>query len=253
MQTLWQDVRIAVRILRKNPGFTAVAVLTLAIGIGANTAIFSVVYCVLLKPLPYPGADRLIAITQADRPGGEKSLSCSFPKFTLINEQSRTLKSKAAYYSLTLSLATEREPVAVRGARISQDFFRVLGISPVLGRSFLPDEEQTGGADVAVLSDGFWRSHFGGDKNILGKLLTLDGMNTTIIGILPPNFQFPFEFPEPEVWLPRVFEHPLLKPVQVQIGAGYLSVIARLRAGATLAQADSELSAINARYILRYE
>jgi putative ABC transport system permease protein len=223
--------------LRKNPGFTAVAVLTLALGVGANTTIFSVVHTVLLEPLPYPGADRLVSLTAS-----------SFPKYTQIHDQSRTLESTAAYYSFGSSLTTPQEAEAIRSAHVTQDFFRVLGVMPARGRNFLDEEQQPGGANVAILSDGFWHSHFAGDAGILGKTLVLDGNSTTVVGILPPTLRFPFEFPEPDVWLPRVFEHPLLKPAQVQLGAGYLSMIGRLAEGKNLAQAQAELDTIEDRY-----
>jgi len=223
--------------LRKNPGFTCVAVLTLALGVGANTTIFSVVHAVLLKPLPYPGAGRLVSVTAS-----------SYTKFTLIHDQTQTLESIAAYYSFGSSLLTAQEPEAIQSAHVSLDFFRVLDVAPARGRAFLTEEEQTGGANVAILSDGFWRSHFAGNEGTLGKTLVLDGKNTTVVGILPASFRFPFEFPEPDVWLPRVFEHPLLKPVQVQIGAGYLSVIGRLREGENVSQAQAELDTIDDRY-----
>ena len=217
MHSLGQDLKHALRLLRKNPGFAAVAMLTLALGIGATTTIFSVVHSVLLKPLPYPDADRLVAISAA-----------SFPKFTQISEQTHTLENVAAYYSFGVSLATSREPEAIRGVHVSPDFFRVLGVNVARGRSFLPEEQQPGGPNVAILSDGFWHGHFAADRGILGKTLTLDGTSVTVVGVLPATFEFPFVFPEPDVWLPRVFEHPLLKPAQVHLGAGYLDVIGRL-------------------------
>jgi putative ABC transport system permease protein len=242
------DLALALRMLRKNLGFTGVAVLTLALGIGANTTIFSVVRTVLLKPLPYPNAERLRSIFQADSRDKSKVLSLSFPKFSQLAEQSHAWENVAAYYSLVVSLDTPREPEAVNAARVSLDFFRVLGVSPSRGRSFLPEEEQSGGANVAIISDAFWHSHFAGEERVFGKTLVLDGNATTIVGILPADFHFPFEFPEPQVWLPRVFEHSLLKPQQVQLGAGYLSGIARLRAGVTVQQAQAELDTINDRY-----
>jgi putative ABC transport system permease protein len=223
--------------LRKNPGFTWVAALILALGIGANATIFSAVHTVLLEPLPYPDSGRLVSLTAR-----------SFPKFTQIHEQTRTLQATAAYFSFGSSLQTPREPEAIQSAHISLDFFRVLGIMPARGRTFLPDEQLPGGPNVAILSDGFWHGHFAGDESILGNTLVLDGNNTTIVGILPASFRFPFEFPEPDVWLPRVFEHPLLKPAQVQLGAGYLSVIGRLRDNNTLSQARAELDTIDVRY-----
>ena len=223
--------------LRKNPGFACVAVITLALGVGANAAIFSVVHTVLLKPLPYPAAQQLVSLTAS-----------SFTKFTQIHDQTRSLQATAAYYSFGSSLATPQEPEAIRTAHVSLDFFRVLSVTPARGRTFLPEEQQPGGASVAVLSDGFWHSRFAGKEDILGKTLVLDGNSTTVVGILPSSFRFPFEFPEPDVWLPRVFEHPLLKPAQVQLGAGYLSVIGRLGEDTNLAQAEAELDTIDARY-----
>jgi putative ABC transport system permease protein len=237
VRTFIQDLKFALRMFRKNPAFTAVAVLTLTLGIGANTTIFSVVHTVLLKPLPYPQADLLVSLTAS-----------SYPKFTLIREQSRTLEATAAYYTLTLNLVTQGEPEAIRGAHVSADFFRVLRVAPSRGRLFASEEEQPGGANVAMLSDGFWHSHFAGNESVLGKTLALDGNSTTIIGILPASFHFPFAFPEPDVWLPRVFEHPLLKRSQVELGAGYLSVIGRMRSQNTLRQAQVELDTLESRY-----
>jgi putative ABC transport system permease protein len=237
MTALMQDFKFAARMLRKNVAFTAVAVFTLALGIGANTAIFSVVRRVLLTPLPYPNADRLLSLSAR-----------SFPKFTQIQEQSHTLGHVAAYYSTTLSLATSGEPEAIKAEHVSQDFFDVLAALPARGRLFLPEEQVLGGANVAVLSDAFWHSHFAGRDGALGQSIVLDGVSTTIVGVLPASFHFPFEFPEPQIWLPRVAEHPLLKPAQIQIGAGYLSVIARLQPGETLSRAQAELNTIDDRY-----
>ena len=248
MHTLWQDLRFAVRMLRKNPGFAAVAMLTLALGIGANTAIFSVVHAVLLRPLPYSDSDQLLAISQTDRASGTTGVPVSFTKFTEISEQNKSLASVAAYYPYTPSLVSEHEPELVNAVRISADLFRVLGITPRLGRSFLPEEEAPGDNDAAILSDGFWHSHFAADPGLLGKTLSLDGKSVTIVGVLPASFHFPLQFPEPDVWLPRVSESNFLTPQQIHSGAGYLSVIARMRPGETLSRAQAELSAIDGRY-----
>jgi putative ABC transport system permease protein len=252
VETLWQDIRLAFRMLRRNPGFTAVALLTLALGIGANTVIFSLVHAVLLQPIPYPAAERLISISQFDSRTNTKGLSLSLPKFEQIAEQSRTLESVAVYYLRGMSLETSHDPEALSGARVSADFFRVLGVAPARGRTFLPQEDQPGAADVAIVTDGFWHSHFAADDDVLGKSLVLDGNSVTVIGILPASFRFPFETPEPQVWLTRVSEHPLLKPLQVNMGAGYLSGIARRRSGETIAQARAELGTINAGYAQRF-
>src|SRR5579863_6993559 len=248
MQTLWQDLKFALRMLRKNPGFTAVAILTLALGIGANTAIFSVINTVLLQPLPYKDPARILNLSGMDLKTQTSGAFLSYTKYTQIQEQNKTLESIAGFYPLTLSMVTEREPEAVNGARASVDFFRVLGISPARGRAFLPEEEQDGGPDVAVISDGFWHSHFAGDPAAMGKALVLDGKSATIVGILPASFRFPLQFPEPDVWLPRPSETVLLTPAQVRSGASYFNMIARLRAGETLQRAQAELDAINASY-----
>jgi putative ABC transport system permease protein len=248
IETFWPDLKFALRMLRKNPGFTAVAMLTLALGIGANTAIFSVVHAVLLRPLPYGDADQLLAISQTDRASGTTGVPVSFTKFTELCEQNKSLASVAAFYPYTPSLVSEHQPELVNAARVSADLFRVLGITPLLGRSFLPEEEAPGGKDVAILGDGFWHSHFAADPGLLGKTLSLDSKRVTVVGVLPASFHFPLQFPEPDVWLPRVSEPSFLTPQQIHSGAGYLSVIARMRFGETLSRVQAELSAIDGRY-----
>ncbi len=248
MRSIVQDLRFAMRMLGKNPGFTVVAVLTLALGIGANSAIFSVVDAVLLRPLPYRDPHRLIYLSQVNLQTQTNGIFLSFPKYTQIAEQSRTMESVAAYFAATLNYVTKREPEALNGARATGNFFHVLGIAPVLGRTFLPEEELPGAADVAILSDGFWHSHFAGDEHVLGRSIVLDGKTATIIGVLPASFSFPLQFPEPDVWLPRVTDAPFLRPEQVRTGAGYLVVLGRLRDGETLARAQAEFDGINARY-----
>ena len=248
MRSTIQDLGFALRMLGKNPGFTLVALLTLALGIGANSAIFSVVNAVLLQPLPYRDPARLLYLTQINLQTQTNGIFMSFPKYTQLAEQSRTMESVAAYFASTLNYVTAREPEALNGARATGNFFQVLGITPALGRTFLPEEQHPGAADVAVLSDGFWHSHFAGDEHVLGRSIVLDGKPATIVGVLPANFRFPLQFPEPDVWLPRVAEAPFLRPEQVRTGAGYLIVIGRLRGGETLSRAQAEFDTINARY-----
>jgi putative ABC transport system permease protein len=248
MTVIVQDLKFALRMLRKNPGFTIVAALTLALGIGANSAIFSVVNAVLLQPLPYQAPGRLLFLSGLSRQTGAVGANMSYTKFTQIKEQSHTLEGTVAFYSTTLSLVTEREPEAITANRVSGDFFKVLGISSIRGRDFLPGEDALGAADVALLSDGFWHSHFAGDTGVLGRSITLDGRPVTIVGILPRSFRFPLQFPEPDVWLPRVSDPTFMRPEQVRSGAGYLSVIARLRSGESLAAARAEFDTIDARY-----
>jgi putative ABC transport system permease protein len=248
MRTIWQDVKFALRILKKNPGFAVVAVFTLALGIGANTAIFSVVNAVLLRPLPYRDSGRLLSISQEDRQSRTYGIPLSYTKFTQMQAQNRTLEGAAAYYVLGLALATRHDPELVIGAHVSQSFFDVLGVRPARGRTFLPEEQSPGGPDVAVVSDAFWHSYFAGDESLLGQTITIDGRNVAVVGILPESFKFPLQFPEPGVWLPREFENSTLRPEQIQTGAGYLSIIARLRPNESLARAQAELDTINSRY-----
>ena len=248
MQALLPDLKFAARMLGKNLGFTAVAVLTLALGIGANSAIFSVVNAVILHPLPYRDPSQLLFLSGVVLQTKTSGLGVSFTKYSQIREQSSALEGIAAYYGTTLSLVTDREPEAINGARAARNLFPVLGVTLERGRDFLPEEEAVGAADVAIISAGFWHSHFAADENILGRSLTLDGRPVTIIGVLPASFHFPLQYPEPDVWLPRVSDPPFLTTVQVRTGASYLGVIARLHRGETLVRAQAELDTIDARY-----
>jgi putative ABC transport system permease protein len=241
-------VKFALRMLRKNPTFTIIAVLTLALGIGANSAIFSVVHAVLLQPLPYKNPAELLYLSGLNRQNGATGVSMSYTKFTQIREQTRTLEPPAAFYVATFSLITGREPEAVSGIRISQNLFSLFGVSPILGRDFRAEEEVPGGDDVAIISDGFWHSHLGADPSALGRTMSVDGRSVTIVGILPANFHFPLQFPEPDIWIPGISDPAFLLPAQVRSGAGYLSLIARLRSGESLTSAKAELDTIDARY-----
>ncbi len=248
MSSLLQDLKFALRMLQKNAGFTLVAVLTLALGIGANSAIFSVVHAVLLQPLPYQNPKQLLFISGLNRQTGASGVSMSYTKFTQIQQQTHSLETPAAFYSTTLSLLTGREPEAISGNRVSRNLFRVLGVSLARGRDFRPEEEVPGAAGVAIISDGFWHSHFGSDPGALGRTMTIDGEAVTIIGVLPPSFHFPLQFPEPDIWMPGISDPPFLRPEQVRTGAGYLSLLGRLRPGESLASAKAELDTIDARY-----
>jgi putative ABC transport system permease protein len=248
MLTILQDLKFALRMLRKNPGFTIVAALTLALGIGANSAIFSVVNAVLLRPLPYQQQERLLFLSGENLQTKTPGILMSFTKYQQIAQQSRTLESTTAFYGTTMSLLTGREPEAVNAGRTTHEFFKVLGISSIRGRDFLPEEDALGAAVVAIITDSFWHSHFAGEPSALGRSITLDGQVATIVGILPPSFRFPLQFPEPDVWMPRVSDPTFLRPEQVSSGAGYLGIIARLRLGETLAETKAEMDTINARY-----
>ncbi len=248
IETFLQDVRFGARMLRKNPGFTVVAVLTLALSIGANTAIFSVIDAVLLRPLPYKNSSRLVSITTDNAQRGIQGLPVSFTKMTRMKEQSRTLQSVGAYFPVNASLTTHGVPEQISAARATGGFFEVLGVIPAEGRGFLPEEDREGGADVAIISDGFWHSHFGAAPDLIGRAIPLDGKSVTVVGVLPASFHFPFQQPEPDVWLPRVFDPVALTPAMIRSGASFLGVYARLQLGVSLAQSQAELNAINEIY-----
>ncbi|HME08489.1 MAG TPA: ABC transporter permease, partial [Bryobacteraceae bacterium] len=243
-----QDLKFGLRMLAKNPGFTLVAVLTLALGIGVNAAIFSIINAVLLHPLPYRDAGRLVSISGRVLDSGATGAGVSFTKFVQLRERASSLENAAAFYPLTLSLTTHGEPAQIAAVRASAGVFDVLGTRPARGRGFTPEEDQPGGRDVAVITDAVWHNRFGGDPTVLGKPISLDGSATVIVGILPPEFRFPLIQPEPEVWLARPFDHPGLGPERVRTGAGYLSVIGRLRRGETARRLQEQADLIDARY-----
>lgn len=234
--------------LCKNAGFTLVAVLTLALGIGANTALFSIIDAVLLRPLPYRDSDRLVAISLQDVATKNKNSVISFTKLRRIQAQSQLLEGTAGYYPVPLSLAMHDAPEQINGAHATRNLFEILGVELAAGRGFLNQEDEEGGANVAIVTDGFWHRHLGGNPKAIGQSLPLDGRSVTLIGVLAPTFRFPFLVPEPDVWLPRVFEHSLMGPLRVRTGASYVSTIARMKPGVSISQVGSELGAINAAY-----
>jgi putative ABC transport system permease protein len=252
MEALWQDLRYAIRTLAKEPGFTIVAILTLALGIGANTAIFSLIDSVLLNPLPYKNPASLVSIVAGNREAGTTGTPVSFTKLQALEQQTKTLESVGAFYQTTMNRTGRGEPEDINVNRVNADFFHALGVAPVMGRDFLTAEDQVGGADVAILSNAFWRSQFNSDPNVLGKSLSLDGKPTTIVGVLPRSFEFPFQQPQPDVWVPRVFDIMGLRPEQLRMGAGFLFLIARLRPGHSMAQAQAEADGISETYAIAY-
>ncbi len=232
MESFAADVRHALRLLVKNPGFTVIALAALTLGIGANTAIFSVVNAVLLRPLPYPEAERLVFVERKFRQGSGGSTS--IPKFTVWKQFDKTLECMSAYdfAGPGLNLTGGDRPEQVKGIHASLDFFRLFGVSPVLGRTFLPEEDRPGAGRVLVLSNGLWKRRFGGDPGIIGKSLALGGEPYTVVGVLSANYQ-----PDPpaDVWLP------LQADPATSNHAHYLRVAARLRPGATLEGANAEM------------
>ncbi len=252
MNQIWQDLRYAVRTLLKSPGFACVAILTLAIGIGATVAMFSITNSVLLQPLPYRDADRMVNLSGISPVRGITGINVSLVRMQFLQERSHTMDSFGAYLPISSSLTTRGNPEQVNAALATSSLFDLLGAVPEIGRNFLPAEEKSGGANVALISDGFWHSHFGARPDIAGQEMAIDGKSVTIIGVLPGTFQFLLSQPPPEVWFPRVFENPALPLARIYSGAAYLGVIGRLRAGQTVASAQKELDALDNPYKAQY-
>ncbi len=246
VEALWRDVQYAFRLLWKRPGFTLIATVTLALGIGASSAIFSVVNALLLRPLPYQDANRLVLLTRLDPQRQSPSTSDSIPKFNAIREQSQSFESLAAVAEDSFNLTGRDTPEQIRGARVSGDLLHVLAVQPYLGRNFLPEEDRPGGARVAMLSYNLWRRLFDADVNVVNRTIELDGQSFAVVGILPAGFRFLDE--KFDVWLPRAFEPSYFAPDSIRLGATYLSVVGRLKPGVELDQAQSELATLSTRY-----
>jgi putative ABC transport system permease protein len=199
MNGLFQDVRYALRQLRQSPGFTAVAVATLALGIGANTAIFSVVNTVLLAHLPYRDVDRLAMVWGSNPARADTMSPISAGDFTDWKNQNDVFEDVAASYDNEATLTGRGEPKLVLGYVISPNYFRILGVVPRLGRTFTDEEATRGTPSVVVLSDKLWRNTFRGDPQILGQSVTLDARSYSVIGVMPPDFNYP---PQTELWMP---------------------------------------------------
>jgi predicted permease len=243
-----QDARYALRVLGKSPGFSAVAVVTLAVGIGANTAIFTVTNALLLRPLRYTQPERLVLISAEKKAAGLTQGELTWPRFEMVNEHNRSFSGVAAFTSETFNLTGQGDPEQVPAARVSWNFFEILGIRPALGRSFTAPEDQPGGDPVVLLSHALWARRFGGDPTAVGRHITLDQKDYTIIGVLPPGFRFDFLSPDAELFAPRVFDLNLITPQQAQGGTGFLRFVARLRPGIGIAKAQAEMDALAAQY-----
>lgn len=241
MRTLWQDLRYGARMLVRNPGFSLAALLTLALGIGANTALFSLVDSVLLRPLPFRDPDRLVMVW-------EDASQIGFPRNTPApgnysdwKSQNQVFEAMAATAGASYNLTGDGNPEKVDARRVTANFFSLLDVEPRLGRGFLAEEDQPGGAGAVVVSYGLWQRRFGGDPAMIGKELLLDGQKFTTVGIMPPGFQFLDK--EIDLWVPMQ-----LSPQDLSNrGSHYLNVVARLKPGVSLAQAKNDIAAITAR------
>jgi putative ABC transport system permease protein len=236
LETLWQDLRYGGRMLLKNPGFTLIAVLTLALGIGANTTIFSVVNAVLLQSLPYRDPDRLVLVSHFRLESrGYYAYDADFLEW---RDKVKAFEQIAAYRSTTVDLTGDGEPERLSATLGSADLFVTLGIAPVLGRAFTPEEDVDGGPPVVILSDSLWQRRFGGDLHVVGQALTLGGRSRTVVGIMPPGFRFPVDS---DLWLPLATN--VTKALTGMENYG-VTVIARLKPGLTPEVARAELPII---------
>ena len=237
-----QDIRYALRVLRKSPGFATVAVLTLALGIGANTALFSVVNGVLLNPLPYAHPDKLVTVTSFEPQFGEGSIS--YPDLQDWVRENRTLSSLAGYRSFqSFNLIGQTDAQRVSAVNVSASFFPTLGVTPILGRNFSPAEDQLNGPPAVILSGGFWKTKFGSSPDIVGKTLNLDGKDYTVVGVLPQNFYFccrNINFQLGDVYVPLgAAQQPWMRDRKVHTG---IYAVGRIKDGVTLTQARADLA-----------
>lgn len=242
MTAMMQDIRYALRQLYKDPGFTAVAVVTLALGIGANTALFSIVSGVLLNRLPYPQPERLVTLSES-KPNFDYG-SISYPNFRDWQKQNRTFSSMAIYRSYAFSLTGSGEPVQVSGEFVSSDLFPLLGVKPHIGRTFAPGEDEVGAGPVALISAGLWQRKFSSAADIVGKSITLDGKAYTVIGVVPASFHFAVpSFPERrDVFVPiGQWNNPLLQKRGAGLG---IHGTARLKPGVTFEQAQADMDRV---------
>ncbi len=244
MESLFSDIRFGLRGLKSSPSTTAVALLALALGIGANTAIFSVVNGTLLTPLPYPEPERLVVVAATNPRSGLPRFSLSPPDFDDFHRQSRSFAGLAAMTMGSLNLTGRGEPEVLDVGRVSADFFPLIGLRPLLGRAFRPDEDTPASRHVVLLSHGLWQRRFGADPKAVGQSLRLDDESYTVVGVAPSGFDFPRKR---DLWVPLALE-----PAQAKRGAHSLTCVGRLRPGVSVEAAQSEMSGIAARLEAQY-
>ena len=245
---MFDDLRYSLRVLAKSPSFTLVAVVGLALGIGANSAIFTAMNAVLLRPLPYKQAEQLILLWQFNRRTGDHEIKATAPDYIDWREQNSVFQDIAAFNAnsgLGLNLSGAGQPARISATSVTGNLFSVLGVTPALGRSFLPDEERPGSAPVCILSDDLWKRRFGYDPKIIGKAITLNDEMWTVVGVMPVGFRFPQSV---DLWVPAMVR----STARTKQAQHYLGVIARLKPGLSLDHAQAELGALAHRMELQY-
>jgi putative ABC transport system permease protein len=246
LETLLQDLRYGLRQLQRNPGFTAVAVITLALGIGANTAIFSIVDAVLLRPLPYPHPDQLVLLFDVPLKQPDALSGISYRDFTEIRKQNSVFSGMGGNTFHDLTLTGAGEPSIVNTADVTPEIFSLLNAKPLLGRTLLPEDGRRGAAPVAVLSENLWRSRFGSNPALIGHSINLDMRSFTVVGILPASFLYPDGAAHQDVWIP-IAQDPVFGPLTRKPGVPVMTGIGRLKPGVSIAQAQAEMNALSAR------
>src|SRR3989440_1552990 len=240
------DFRYALRQLLRQPGFTVLAVVALALGIGANTVLFSAINTLFLRPLSYPQPEQLVRVWGSFPERGLDRANVSWPRYSAWREQQQSFSEFAAQSFTGFTLTGRGDPENLNGVRVTENFFRALGVQPLFGRTFTADDDRPGGPNVALLSHAFWQKRFGGDQNIVGQAIVLNGTPFTVIGVLSPALKFPFA--QRQVWLPRVLEQEGLPPDIIQRGTGFLTILGRLKPDVSRQQADEQLHIIDKRY-----
>src|ERR1043166_1702508 len=232
METVIQDIRYGIRMLLKSPGLSIVATVALALGIGANTAIFSVVNGVLLRPLPFPDPDSLMAAFETDQQRGQLRGSYSYPNFFDLREQNHAFEKLAAYHSSDFILTGSGEAARLQGSVVTWDLFPLLGVAPSLGLSFAPEEDKPNESGrVVVLSQALFERRFNSDPGLINQSITLDGTKYTVIGVMPRSFQFPVQNEPVELWTTVAGDAAGVSPMTAQGGAFLLTLVARLNPG----------------------
>ena len=247
MGDLVRDLRFEFRVLRANPAFALTAIVILALSIGANTAVFTVTSALLLRPLPYLAPQQLVIVGLQQKGSGAPGNDLSINRFDMLSSSSHSFRGIAAAANDSLNMTGVGEPVEVPIARTSWNFFSVLGVTPSLGRTFNESESRPEGARSILISDSLWKTRFGSDSHIIGRVVNLDSIPYSIIGVLPASVQYPFLGPA-DVWTPRYFEHSLFSTERLRMGVGYLTVVARLEKGMSERQALSEMDVLNQQY-----
>jgi len=245
---LGQDIRYGLRMFAKNPTFTVIAVLAIGLGIGANTAIFSVVNALLLRPLPYKNPDQLVAVWENATHLGFPKNTPSPANFLDWRQQSTLFEGMAAFTERRFNLSDVGEPERLDGRRVSANIFDLLGVKPIIGRTFVPDENKPG-TKVVLLNESLWKRRFGGDPSVIGRTVTLNNESYTVIGVLPRSVQLPIsETWHDQLWVPLAFS----AEEAAERGNHFLQVLARMKAGVKLPQAQAEMETIAARLAQQY-